>query len=115
MNKKKINNLRNRGFVKLSIPVVLIITAAALIIAGCSGSDENKPAPVSDNVSEVQKNISDNSMTFSGKITEATCLECHPSIKDGGFNIDFDRVRKEKMLVGKGMELKKAQSDSDVK
>ncbi len=85
----------------------MVIVFTALFLVSCSGSDEKSTAAVIENSPEVNKDISDSSMEFSGQIAQTTCLECHPAIKDGGFDIDFTRVKEAGMIIDKGQDVKK--------
>jgi hypothetical protein len=98
------------GNLFLGVAIILF----SLIAISCSG-DSKQSATVTDNSPEVQTVAAGDPGTASGMVVQTTCLECHPAIKDGGFNIDLQKVKKEGMLVGKGMELKKNQSASDDK
>ena len=100
---KNING--NKGFLRSSLLLTIAIVIAALFLVSCSGSDEKNIAIKSDNVAEADKDISDSSMEFSGLIAQTTCLDCHPAIKDGGFDIDFSKVKEAGMIIDKGQDV----------
>ena len=104
MNK---NNNRNKGFSKLSFIMIVVFLAVVLVLVSCSGSDKKGSEEKSEPTSEVKSVISDSSMNFSGKIAQTTCLDCHPKLKDGGFDIDFTKVKEAGMVRGKNMDIDK--------
>jgi len=104
--KMKINNLKNRGFAKLSVLALILILVAGLLTVSCSGSDSDKKAAVKEVKKSIEE-IKDSSVEFSGNIAQATCLECHPAVKDGGFDIDFEKVKAAGMIRGKNMDIVK--------
>ena len=103
----KINNLNNRGFMKLSVLVFMVVMAAVLLSVSCSGSDNKKT--VLKETERTAEEIKDSSMAFSEDIVKTTCLECHPEVKDGGFNIDFTKVKTSSVAHQKDPEAKKAE------
>lgn len=113
-NKMKIKNYANKGFSKLSVLLFITALAVTLIFVSCSGSDE-KSNPVENKDSlKSAKDISDTSMKFSGMISDTTCLDCHPEMKDGGFDIDFSKVKEAGMIIDKGQDvLKEDKKESD--
>ena len=107
----KINNLKNRGFVRLSVFAVIVILVSALFLASCSGSEDNNEAVETESNTEVKKDISDSSREFAGSIAQTTCLECHPAVEDGGFDIDFEKVKTSSVAHKKNVDVKKKVSE----
>ena len=108
----KIHNPANTGFSRLSVMVLIITLAAGIVSVSCSGSEEVKPAEVKKNLKSPEE-IADSSMAFSGDIAQTTCLECHPAVRDGGFDIDFEKVKAAGMVRGKNMDVDKAKKSSE--
>ena len=109
----KINNLKNRGFTKLSVLVVFLILVSGLLSVSCSGSENNKKTVVKESEKSVDE-IKDSSVKSSGNIAKITCLECHPEVKDGGFNIDFNKVKTSSVAHSENVDVKqKATEESE--
>jgi len=100
-------NIKNTksGFSKLFIMAVLVVVLSILFLFACSGSDETDKVVQKKNVSIEMKDIKDTSMEFKGSIAQTTCLNCHPALKDGGFNIDFTKVKEAGMIIDKGQDV----------
>jgi len=103
----KINNLKNRGFLRLSVFAVMVVLVCVLFLASCSGSEENNTAVKTEGTTDVNKDVSDSSREFAGNIVQTTCLECHPAVKDGGFDIDFNKVKTSSVAHSKNMDVPK--------
>lgn len=107
----KINNLKNKGFLRLSLFAVVVVLVLVLFLASCSGSEDNNSAVKTESTTEVKKDISDSSREFSGNIAKTTCLECHPAVKDGGFDIDFEKVKTSSVAHSKNVDVKKKSTE----
>jgi len=103
----KINNLKNKGFKRLSIFTVVVVLVSVFFLASCSGPEDNNKAVKTEGTADVKRDVSDSSREFAGNIAQTTCLECHPAVKDGGFNIDFEKVKASGMARGKNMDVVK--------
>ncbi len=113
MNKN--NNVKN-GFSKLSVLVVLMVVIfTVFVFTSCSGSDDNNKKADIETTSEVKNDISDSSMEFSGNIVKTTCLDCHPGMKDNGFDIDFTKVKEAGMIIDKGQDVIKEEKKESEK
>ena len=83
----------------------MAIVILALFLASCSGGEDNE---VTENMSGKSLSSSespDSSSTSSGLIAQTTCLDCHPGMKDGGFDIDFSKVKEAGMIIDKGQDV----------
>ncbi len=100
----KIKNLKNKGFSRLSVFVIIVILVSVFFLVSCSGSEDNNAPVKTEDAKEGKKDISDSSREFAGNITQTTCLECHPEVKDGGFNIDFKKVTTSSVAHSKNID-----------
>ena len=102
MNKK---NIRNKGFLRSSLLLTMAIVITALFLVSCSGGEDKSVTGNSSDNSSIVSGSPDSSNTASGLIAQTTCLDCHPAIKDGGFDIDFTRVKEAGMIIDKGQDV----------
>ena len=101
----KINNYMNKGFSRLSVLAILVFALIIIFLASCSGGEDNKVAENRSGKSLSSSESPDSSTTSSGLIAQTTCLDCHPGMKDGGFDIDFSKVKEAGMIIDKGQDV----------
>lgn len=111
----KINNLKNRGFSGLSVFVITIILASSLFLVSCAGSEKDNKTATGKEITKSIKDISETSTEFSGNVAQTTCLECHPAVKDGGFDIDFGKVKTSSVAHSKNVDVKKETTEESDK
>ena len=103
----KLKNKNKAGLHPFLLSGFLLLLWAGLMTTGCSGDKTGAPVDPTPAVQKSPEEIADQSMKFSGHVLETTCLECHPSMAEGEFNIDLEKVKSAGMMRGKNMDIPK--------
>ncbi len=109
-----INNIKKRGFSRLSILSIFLVLVIVLLSVSCSGSENNNKTAVKEIEKSVDE-IKDSSVVSSGNIVQTTCLECHPEVKDGEFSIDFNKVKTSSVAHSEKADVKKKSTEESEK